>query len=71
MGVRAPKDYLDWIRDKDAAILDHMPVTPKFRRGKITRFILEEADSEVLEGLLDVSGMYGEIGTAELSQGAV
>lgn len=53
--VRAPKHYLDWIREQNERIIDKLPVVSHFKRAKITRFLLNDADQNLIDDLLDVS----------------
>ncbi|XP_060064707.1 muscle M-line assembly protein unc-89-like [Ylistrum balloti] len=52
--VPAPKHFLDWLRNKNEDILDEMPVEDRhFKGSSVTRFILEEADDQLLSWLTD------------------
>ena len=53
----APKPYLSWLREADAAILDDMPDTKHFKKTQITQFLLEEADADLINRILDVSAV--------------
>ena len=54
-GVKAPKKYLEWLREKDLEILEDMPDNvANFKGVNITRYLLEEANEETLERLLNV-----------------
>ena len=55
LGVKAPKKYLKWLREKDQEILEDMPDNvASFKGVNITRYLLEEANEETLERLLNV-----------------
>lgn len=53
--IRAPKHYVDWLREQNEEIVDKLPVVSKFKRAKITRFLLNDADQNLINDLLDVS----------------
>ena len=56
LGKKAPKRYLEWLRERDQDVVDNMPDNvPSFKGVNITRYMLEEANEEVLERLLNVS----------------
>jgi hypothetical protein len=57
--MRAPKKFLTWVREQNANILDELPVVPKFKGRKITKFLLNEASKDLIESILDVRLYYG------------
>jgi hypothetical protein len=57
--MRAPKKFLTWVREQNENILDELPVEPKFKGRKITKFLLNEASKDLIESILDVRLYYG------------
>ena len=56
LAVAAPDGFLSWLEQHEPTLLaDAFPVNKKFRRTKITAFLLDDASQATVEKLIDVS----------------
>ncbi|XP_069135970.1 dentin sialophosphoprotein-like isoform X2 [Argopecten irradians] len=59
--VPAPKNFLDWLENRSEEILDEMPVEDKrFKGSNVTKFILDEAEDNLLSLLTDTLTHFDE-----------
>lgn len=53
--IPAPSAYLEWLREKDASIADLLVANNKTKKTRITKYLLRNADEDLLSKLLDVN----------------
>jgi hypothetical protein len=53
--IRAPKHYLEWLREHNERLIEKLPAVKNFKSARITRYLLNDADTNLMDDLLDVS----------------
>jgi len=52
--IPAPGDFLQWIQNFNSGLFDQLPETPHFSGVHITKFLLTDADDDLMQDLFDV-----------------